>query len=314
MSDTGVSRLLRQAQDIDFAVNSLPAVGRPDRVLMADPDFFQVDYVINTHMTGRLGTVNRRLALLEWDALRETYEALGIQVDVLPAAPLLPDLVFTANQCLSIPPGIVGEGPAIVPSIMRASRRRAEVSIVVDALASRGLDVLRLNRRTIDCFEGMGDAAWLPGRALLFGGVGPRSSWQAYETISTWTALPVALFELVDERFYHLDTCLSFLNETTALAYLPAFAPAGQGLLRALIPNLIEVPEAEAMAFVCNGHCPDGRTFITPPGAPKTFAALEAAGFDLAIRPTGEFLKSGGSVYCMKLHWWSSALSSIQGT
>ncbi len=314
MPDTRVSRLLDEAADVDFSVDDLPAIPSPDRVLMADPDFFQVDYVINPHMAGRLSTVDRRSALLEWDTLHDAYRALGYPVDVLPAAPLLPDLVFTANQCLPIPPGVVAEGPALVASIMRASRRRAEVPLVVDHLAAHGLDVLRLDRRRVDCFEGMGDAAWLPGRALLFGGVGPRSSREAYEAISAWTALPVAVLELTDPRFYHLDTCLGLLDGRTALAFPGAFSERSMGLLRRLIPHLIEVDEAEAMAFVCNGHCPDGRTLLTPPGAPAAEARVRDAGFEVMHIPTVEFLKSGGSVYCMKLHWWSGAPSPIQAT
>ncbi len=312
MPDRRVSRLLHEAADVDFRLDDLPATPRPDRVLMADPDFFQVDYVINPHMAGRIGTVDRRSALIEWDGLRDAYGGLGFTVEILPAAPLLPDLVFTANQCLPIPPGIVAEGPALVASIMRASRRRAEVPLIVDHLAAEGLDVLRLDRRRVDCFEGMGDAAWLPGRALLFGGTGPRTSVEAYEAISAWTALPVAVLELVDPRFYHLDTCLSLLDERTAVVFPGALAERSMGLLRALIPRLIEVSEEEALAFVCNGHCPDRRTFITPPGAPRVFEAVRAAGFDVLECPTHEFLKSGGSVYCMKLHWWSGTPSPIQ--
>ena len=308
----GAVRLLRDASDVDFEPSDLPAVPRPDRILMADPDFFQVDYVINPHMAGRLGTVDRRTALLEWDALQAAYEGLGYRVDVLPAVPLLPDFVFTANQCLPIPPGVVSPGPALVPSIMRASRRRAEVHHVVDHLAAQGLDVLRLNRRVVDCFEGMGDAAWLPGRALLLGGVGPRTSVAAYRAISAWTALPVAILELTDPRFYHLDTCLSLLDERTAVVYPGAFAASSMRLLRRLVPNLIEVETDEALAFVCNGHCPDGRTFITPPGAPRTAAQVRAAGFEVLELPTHEFLKSGGSVYCMKLHWWGVRREPIQ--
>jgi N-dimethylarginine dimethylaminohydrolase len=183
--------------------------------------------------------------------------------------------------------------------------------MIVDHLAAAGVEVLRLDRRSVETFEGMGDAAWHPGRALLYGGVGPRSAEEAYVTISAWTALPVAILELVDDRFHHLDTCLAFLDGETAIAHPAAFSAESLALLRSLVPRLIEVDEEEALAFACNGHCPDGRTFICPPGAPRTIAQVREAGFDVIELPTHEFLKSGGSVHRMKLHWWSAALSPI---
>ena len=36
-----------------------PAMPRPTRVLMTTPDHFRVAYVINPHMEGNLGTVDR---------------------------------------------------------------------------------------------------------------------------------------------------------------------------------------------------------------------------------------------------------------
>ena len=58
--------------------------------------------------------------------------------------------------------------------------------------------------------------------------------------------------------------------------------------------------EAHAL-LACNACCPDGRNVLMQRGCERTGAALRAAGFTVRELETGEFLKSGGSVFCMKL-------------
>ena len=63
--------------------------------------------------------------------------------------------------------------------------------------------------------------------------------------------------------------------------------------------------EEEAMRMVCNGHCPDRRHFLVQQGSPRVKAQLEEFGFVVIELDTSEFLLSGGSVFCMKQHYWS---------
>ena len=108
--------------------------------------------------------------------------------------------------------------------------------------------------------------------------------------------------ELVDDRFYHLDTCLQLVDEQTALFVPSAFTAEGVRLLEKAFPRLVEVPEDEALhGLACNGHCPDGTHFIVHRGATKTLAEVRRLGLTPIEVDTSEFLKSGGSVYCMKL-------------
>ena len=53
--------------------------------------------------------------------------------------------------------------------------------------------------------------------------------------------------------------------------------------------------------LACNGHSPDGRHFIVQRGANKTIALVQSLGLTVIEVDTSEFIKSGGSVYCMKL-------------
>ena len=289
---------------------SLPRLARPDRILMAEPEFYDVEYVINPHMAGQVGNVDRLLARQQWLALRRAYEALGIPVDVMPGQPFLPDYVFTANQCLPLPPGVLVEGPAAVASIMASGRRKPEIRPYTAYLEAAGLHVERLDPYAVRAFEGTGDGSWHPERALLLGGVGPRSQTAAYERIGAWTGAPVVLLNLVDPRFYHLDTCLTPLDAHTALYFPGAFDAAGAALIQGVYPGAIAVTEEEAMAMVCNGHSPDGRHFLVQPGSPRIKVLLQDRGIEVVPVETSEFMKSGGSVFCLKLHYWGAAPQS----
>jgi len=299
-----VARLVRQASELP-PIDSLPAIPRPNRVMMAEPEFFEIESVDNPHMVGRVGSVDRFEARVQWKRLFEAYQEAGSTPDIIPGLPFCPDYVFCANQALPIPPGLLGPAPAAVASIMRTARRQAEVRPISEHLETLGVEIVQLDPYSVPRFEGTGDAQWHPTRALLLGGVGPRSAVQAYERIAAWTGAPAAVFSLVDPRFYHLDTCLAVVNERVAVAWPGAFTAEGQDLLRAVFPDLIEVAEEEAMRMVCNGHSPDGRHFIVQSGSPQAVARLRSLGIKVLEVETAEFLKSGGSVFCMKLHHWA---------
>ncbi len=283
---------------------TLQALPLPDRVMVADPTYFDVETVQNPHMEGNVDGIDRYLARLQWREVVEAYRSVGMPVDVLPPEPFLPDYVFCANQTMPVPSGLLSAGPAAIRSIMRSARREPEVPHVVEALEQRGVEVQNLDPYLVPRFEGTGDALWHPGRALLYGGTGPRSTEQAYRFISTWTGVPVVLLNLVDPRFYHLDTCLAPLDEHTAVCFPGAFDDEGLDVLRRCFPRLLEVGEADAMWMFCNGHSPDAKTYIVQEGSAAA-ADVRALGYEVIEVETGEFRKSGGSVFCMKLAWWS---------
>ena len=272
---------------------------------MADPSCFDVAYVINVHMEGQVGAVDTQLAYQQWDRLRQVYEELGFAVFVLEAVSDLPDLVFTANQCF---PLRNDQGARVViPSRMHAEQRRAEVPIVRAFFEEAGYIVEELPA-SVSRFESMGDALWHPGRRLIYGGWGQRTAQEAYAHISQIAGAPVVLFELLDPRFYHLDTCLSVIHETCAVAFPGAFTADGWNLLKQCFPDLIEVSQDDAVQrFACNGHSPDGRHFIVEPGCDGLMEALEERGITTIEVATSEFRKSGGSVFCMKMMWDETA-------
>jgi N-dimethylarginine dimethylaminohydrolase len=60
------------------------------------------------------------------------------------------------------------------------------------------------------------------------------------------------------------------------------------------------VEESEAELFACNAAAFFGDTVVIQRGAARTTAELAQRGFDVREVETGEFMKSGGSVFCMK--------------
>jgi N-dimethylarginine dimethylaminohydrolase len=286
---------------LDFgALAPLPA---PTRVLLTTPDHFEVAYVINPHMADHVGDVDPAVARRQWEALRDAYADLGLAVVTVEGAPGLPDMVFCANQTLPFCHPATGT-TGVVLSRMHAAQRRPEVAHYARHFRDAGYDVHRLPD-DVGAFEGMGDALWHPGRALLWGGYGVRTTRAAYDHLATALDVPVALLRLHDEDFYHLDTCLCLLDAETALVYPGAFDDDGRALLAAAFPRLIEAPEDEARhAFACNAHCPDGTHVLIDAACPTTVARLADAGFTPVPLDTSEFRKAGGSVFCMKLMHW----------
>ncbi|TAH34494.1 MAG: amidinotransferase [Planctomycetota bacterium] len=279
----------------------LPATQRPARVLLADPGRFDIAEVQNVHMAGADGRprrVDRSAARRQWQALADAYRSGGVAVDVLPAVPGLPDLCFTANPSLYLP--LPGGGGELWLARMTHPSRRPEVEQHAAYARARGY-VLREMPARVTRFEGSGDGVVHPGRFLLHAGIGARTERAAWEALAAaHPELDILLYALADERFYHLDTALAPLDERSALLVPQAFDRDGLELARAAFPDAIEVPLDEALRFAANAHCPDGRHVLIQRGCARTEAALRERGFTPVPLETGEFIKSGGSVFCLK--------------
>ncbi len=110
--------------------------------------------------------------------------------------------------------------------------------------------------------------------------------------------LPV---ELVNDRFYHLDTCFCPLDAKTVLWYPGAFDRYGRKVIENLADDLIAVSEKDARKFVCNAVVL-GKSIVMQPGSPALTRTLEKRGFTIYPVNLSEFLKAGGSAKCLVLH------------
>lgn len=270
----------------------------PKSLLMVNPEHFSVEYNINPHMldeSGQLNKVDRLLAQQQWQNLKITFESLGLNVDVLAGVEGLPDMVFCANQTF---PFYKNGEKHLILSQMHSEKRQPEVTFFKDWADKRGFTTHTLENEN---FEGMGDALWNYESGQLFAGYGFRTSPQAYEQIEKILEQKIITFELKDSHFYHLDTCLAILNKNIAAFVRKAFTPEGMATLENSFQNLIEVPSQEAHKQLAgNMCCVNGQDIVLQSGASQTVELLQKHGFRVHEVETGEFIKSGGSVFCMK--------------
>jgi N-dimethylarginine dimethylaminohydrolase len=278
----------------------------PDRVLLCSPDYFDIVDEKNVHMQGNIGVTDKVKVMQEWTALKEIYDGLKEhnilkEVAVLSGAQGCEDMVFCANQTL---PYRKQDGEyVVVMSHMRHESRRREVPYFETFFASKGFTPLHFTGDVL--FEGMGDVIPHPGKKLLYGGYGHRTSIDAYHELSTMLDTPVVALELVSPRFYHLDTCFVPLSGDSVMLCKEAFTEAGLRVISKLFSKVYYIPgdEAEAYfslnahAFRLNGHS----IAILQPGSTVTKQVLLDEGFEVIETETGEFMKSGGSVFCMKM-------------
>jgi N-dimethylarginine dimethylaminohydrolase len=253
-------------------------------------------------MEGNVGNVDKMKAMEEWNAIKSTYEAIGLHVHVIEGQPNLPDMVFCANQSL---PFAEDSSKQVFMSIMNSVHRKDEVSFIEQWYRQNGYQIHFFDENRVVNFEGMGDALWISGRKLLFGGYGFRSSLAAYDQISATFNTPVVALELSKPSFYHLDTCFCSLNDETVLIYPEAFTDEGLQIIEHLFPNVIKANSFEAEElFACNATCPDGKNVLIQKGCTEVNSALKSYGFVVHELETTEYLKSGGSVFCMKMLTW----------
>jgi N-dimethylarginine dimethylaminohydrolase len=257
-------------------------------ILMCRPDHFGIEYEINPWMHVAV-KVDHALAIEQWEALHRTYADLGIDIELAAPVSGLPDMVFTANAA------VLWDDRAVL-SNFHHKERQGEEAHWRQELERLGIDVHELPRSL--SFEGAGDALFVGDR--LFCGYGFRTDRDSHHPVARILEIDVVSLELIDPRFYHLDTCFCPLDASTVLAAPDAFSPASLQMIRELIPNLIEVPVDIAAGFACNAM-PVGDRIISSLTISQLEAPLRAAGYSTVSLPMGEFLKAGGGVRCLSL-------------
>lgn len=268
-------------------------------VLMCPPNFFTVRDVKNPFMRVD-AIVDRDAAARQWEALADTFARLGVTPHAVEPAADLEDMVFAANQAFT------GAGKLharfAVPSRMRYASRQREVPHYVAWLARNGFAILDAELDG-EFLEGHGDLLAHPKRNLVWAGHGFRSSEEGVARFARAVdaeGLTVVRLQLVDEVFYHLDTCFAPLSEDAAIVYPGALSAASLDALRRGWTRLHEISRDDALRFVCNGVAVNGR-FVVSHLTPALQRILDREKLTAEIVDVSEFEKAGGSVFCLKV-------------
>ena len=262
-------------------------------VLMCEPVHFRIEYEINPWMR-RANQVRGERAIEQWRGLRRALDELGVRVELVEQAPDVPDMTFTANA------GVV-VGRRFIPANFRFPERQPEAAHFVEWFEHRRYGIETIHEPHY--WEGEGDVlpdASPPGEGRVFAGYRFRTEYRALDHLDELLGGSVVRLELVDPRFYHLDTCFCPLGEGRALYYPPAFEASSCATLEASFEQLVAVPEDEALRFACNALVVDDAAVMNT-GCPETCAQLERLGLRRVETPTDEFIKAGGSVKCLML-------------
>ena len=260
--------------------------------LMCPPEYFNVAYIINPWMHGNLRKIDNALAKQQWRSLYDVLTDHATVRLVLPQ-PGSPDMVFTANA------GLVKARTFIV-SRFRYPERQYEEPYFADWFMDRGYDVALMPRDVP--FEGAGDALFDRHDGCLWMAHGHRSISAASEILASKIGSEVMVLKLVDQRFYHLDTCFCPLDGGYLMYYPPAFDDASREAIEKRVPaaRRIAVSEEDALSFACNAVNID-RTVVVNRATPAFVKALARHRFEVVQTPLSEFMKAGGSAKCLTL-------------
>ncbi|MEE1928586.1 amidinotransferase [Streptomyces sp. TRM 70351] len=254
---------------------------------MCPPAHFRVTYSINPWMDPAK-PVDLPLAVAQWEGLRDRYRALGHTVEELRPDPALPDMVYAANGATVVDGRVLGARFAHPERTGEAAAHRAWYR-------ERGYTDVREPGHVN---EGEGDfavtASW------LLAGRGFRSSPLSHPEAQEFFGRPVIGLDLVDPRYYHLDTALCVLDDATdgeVMYYPAAFSPGSRAVLARLFPHALLAGEADALALGLNAVS-DGHHVLLPQAAAGLFRPLRERGYEPVPVDLTELLKGGGSVKC----------------
>lgn len=262
------------------------------RFLMCSPDHYDVDYVINPWMEGNVHKSSRDRAIEQWNRLFHIIKEHAT-VDLVKPQIGVPDMVFTANAGLVL-------GDNVVLSRFFHKERQGEEPFFKQWFEEQGYKVYELPKDLP--FEGAGDALFDREGRWLWAGYGFRSELETHPMIARWLDIEVLSLRLMDERFYHLDTCFCPLSDGYLLYYPGAFDAYSNRLIELRVPaeKRIAIQEEDAVNFACNAVNID-HLIILNQASDELKQQLNSLGFQLIETPLTEFMKAGGAAKCLTL-------------
>ncbi|MBC5797397.1 TIGR00300 family protein [Sphaerospermopsis sp. LEGE 00249] len=275
------------------------------RFLMCAPDHYDVDYVINPWMEGNIHKSSRDRAVEQWNKLYNVIKYHAI-VDLVTPQKGWPDMVFSANAGL-----VLGEN--VVLSRFLHKERQGEEPYFQQWFENNGFKVYTLPKDLP--FEGAGDALLDREGRWLWAGYGFRSELDSHPYLAKWLDIEVISLRLMDERFYHLDTCFCPLANGYLLYYPGAFDSYSNRVIemRVAPEKRIAIAEADAVNFACNAVNIESIVIMNK-ASDSLKSRLAEVGFQVIETPLTEFLKAGGAAKCLTLRVTEPVREEVHAT
>ena len=231
--------------------------------------------------TSTLPAPDLALALEQHAAYVRSLESLGLNIEVLPAAPGFPDACFVEDTAVVVREAAVITRPgapsrtgetALIEATLAAHRPLARI---VAPGALDGGDILQVGKRF---FVGVSDRTNEEGAGQL----------AAILAVHGYQSCIIKVAEGL-----HLKSSLNHVGENTMLVTADfAGHPAIEDFRQIVCP---EGEEYAANTLLVNG------TLIMPLGYPRTRALLEPLGLPIVELDTSEYRKMDGGLTCLSL-------------
>ena len=269
---------------------------------MCPPEHFAVTYAINPWMDPAQWSHDARAlaatAQNEWERLRGALRDLGATIELVAPLPGLPDLVFTANSA------VVLDRKALLARFRHRERQLEEppYASAFDALRTRGLIDETFTLPAGIVLEGAGDCVWDKTRGLFWMGYGQRSDASARRAVEAIYGVETLALELVDPRFYHLDTALCPLPRGEIMYVPEAFSVAGRDVIASNVSSAqrIEVAPDDACRLAANCVAL-GDALVLSACGDFLRENLRARGYRVIETGLSAFRRSGGAAFCLTL-------------
>lgn len=265
---------------------------------MCPPDYYRVDYVINPWMKNNIHNISSDLTRIQWTKLFHILNQYA-SIELITPQPNQPDMVFTANAGLVL-------GNTVIISHFLNEERQGEELYFKQWFLEQGYTLKEIPEHI--SFEGAGDAIYDCENRWLWAGYGFRSELASHTYLSNWLDIEVLSLRLIDERFYHLDTCFCLLNGGYLLYYPSAFDYYSNQLIEMRVPKSKRIPvqEIDAINFVCNA-ININQIAVTNKATNELKSYLHSIGFNVIEVYLTEFIKAGGSARCLTCNITKSA-------
>lgn len=278
----------------------------PNGILMVSPEYFDIVDVKNPYMNEQMGNIQSEFAQLQWNNLHTAFskwkkEGIIRDLIVMKSESGFEDMVFCANPFMMWTRE--NGTPMVLLSNMLFDSRQSEVDVFEKYFEHQSIPTYKLP--TEIKIEGNGDLIPQPSRRLLWMGHGFRTDFQAAKYLSENLKTHIIPLKLVSEHFYHLDTCFCIIDEENVAICKEAFDEESYMKIKEIFPFVHEISLQEArnhfaLNSIVMSKLSGDKYAILPKGCDEMKHILLGLNVNIQEVDTSEFIKSGGSIYCMK--------------